>query len=299
MSFTRYKLYPLRNPPQPHVPQPLTPVLGAGDSRLKHIANLLDDVLTLFNGQHIEELRAHQTHPPRQTALRGRREFGRPILGLHLLDLEADILQRAGHPVGRREEPRDDLSGPLDRNALLHECVDQGRENLAYVPVGAHLENERAAWFQAAVDAAQSGHARRLIPQDPVESRVGNAAVGRLVPFAVYSWRYDLHLVPLAIHDGRVLLQVAAVQDAECRLGPGIVLVGRLDHRRGAVDAQDILDCGDEGLGELAVPAADVQDSVGWLRVEVAEDSLGQFGDEGGRSGVCLRFSILVYGWFV
>lgn len=64
-----------------------------------------------------------------------------------------------------------------------------------------------------------------------------------------------------------------------------------LDHRRRRIHTQHVRHRRQEVGRELAVAAADVQDAVGRLRVEIAEDGLCELGHEGG--GCCVGLEVV------
>src|ERR1700722_6361062 len=94
-----------RHAPQPHIPQPLTPILFPCDNRIKHLTHLLHRALPLpLILNNLQHTRAHQSYPTLQAPLLLIvREACRPVLQLQLLYLEPDILQRRAHPCLRRE----------------------------------------------------------------------------------------------------------------------------------------------------------------------------------------------------
>lgn len=105
-------------------------------------------------------------------------------------------------------------------------------------------------------------------------------------------------LVEGAGDDGGLALQVAAVDDAEVALVRGggvgggrlglVFGLGARDHGGGAVEAEDGVCARGDLSRQLAVPAAEVEDLVGWLRVEPSGDFGRELWDEGGGGGVGL-----------
>ena len=100
--------------------------------------------------------------------------------------------------------------------------------------------------------------------------------------------KLDLHFIPRPINNRLLLLQIPTIHDAKLSLGAAVFLLRGLNHCRRCIDAQYRLHCWQEVLCELAIAAADVEDFVGGLGDQVSQESLGEFGDKGGRGGVCL-----------
>ena len=158
----------MRNAAQSHVGQPLAPVLDACYNGLQDLAYLAHGRFLLLDRQSLDHGRPKEFHPPGQAAAVGRRELRGTVFNLGLFDDEARFLQGARHVRFGWEEPAVDGLGAVHGDAMVHEGVHNGSENLVDVAMAAHLEGKGAAGSQSGEHATQGGHARGLVAQDPM-----------------------------------------------------------------------------------------------------------------------------------
>lgn len=91
----------------------------------------------------------------------------------------------------------------------------------------------------------------------------------------------DSRFIPRPINNRFLLIQRPTIHDTPFSLGVTIVLLRRLNHSRRSINAQNGSNHGQEISSELPIAATDVEDLVRRLRVQVAEEFLGELRDEG------------------
>lgn len=143
----------VRNPAQSHVGQPLAPVLDARHHGLQDLADLAHGRFLLLDGQSLDHRSPKELHPTGQAPVFGRRELRGPVFNLRLLNGEAGFLQGARHVRFGREEPAVDGLGAVHGDAMVHEGIQNGREDLVDVAMAAHLKDKGAAGSQSGEDA--------------------------------------------------------------------------------------------------------------------------------------------------
>lgn len=98
----------------------------------------------------------------------------------------------------------------------------------------------------------------------------------------------NLHFIPLAIDSFSILLEIPAVDDFKMGLGVSIGLSCRSDKGRRGIDAVDF-SYGRCKIGsKFSIATADIEDTIIWLRVEVLQYLLSEFGHERCCCGVSL-----------